>query len=361
MADTSIEWADKVWNPVTGCTKVSQGCKHCYAEANADRFFKILYPPNADGSARKFTDVRCHDDRLEQPLHWREPSRIFVNSMSDLFHEDVHMSFIHDVFSIMAQARQHTFQILTKRPARMLEIMRNWRHCGLTLREGHGCVLPNVHLGVSVEDQKTADERIPILLQTPAAVRWVSYEPALGPINFDDVPHPIRGCHALSGIYMSGIFMRDGINHCTDRIIRWLVVGGESGLGARPMHQNWVRCVRDQCAAAGVPFFFKQWGAWTPGRFTLSGRSKELVLYADGRSCTFTREAILAEEARSGIRHNAPGMDATLVSHVGKKRAGRLLDGHEWNQYPSTTELAPLGAVESKASTGRETSCQEQS
>ena len=227
MTKTSIEWTDRVWNPVTGCSKVSQGCKNCYAETIADRFW----------GDRKFTDVRCHEDRLEQPLHWRKPSRVFVNSMSDLFHEDVPMSFLNRVFKVMTDCPQHTFQVLTKRPIRMLAYMSQ-----------RDTIPPNVWLGVSVEDQATADERIPLLLQTPAAVRWISYEPSLGPLDFSQV---IMG----DGDHLDTLY-----NDGEDAGIDWVVCGGESGPHARPMHPDWARSVRDQCIAAGVPFFMKQMG-----------------------------------------------------------------------------------------------------
>ena len=185
MADKSaIEWTDATWNPVTGCTKVSQGCKNCYAE----RLFPRVYGREIIGSLltdetgisrrREFTDVRLHYARLDHPLHWKKPRRIFVNSMSDLFHEDIPRDFIDAVWSTMAEAKWHIFQILTKRPERMLAFMEDRK------RKGWKADWLNIWLGVSVEDQATADERIPLLLQTAAAVRFVSYEPALGPVDF---------------------------------------------------------------------------------------------------------------------------------------------------------------------------------
>lgn len=280
-ARTKIEWTDCTWNVVTGCTKVSQGCKHCYAENNANRFFTVLYPPNTDGTPRKFTDVRCHEDRLDQPLHWKKPRRIFTNSMSDLFHEDVPFEFIDKVFAVMACSWRHTFQVLTKRPGRMLEYMLRmadkpsdkladaacddcWEDESICALENFvngwsrwrgmsdsnpldGTVprwpLPNVWLGVSVEDQATADERIPLLLQTPTAVRWVSYEPALGPVTFDG--------------YLANHEWENGVPGG----VNWLVCGGESGPGARPCNTEWIRGAVKQCKAAGVPCFVKQLGS----------------------------------------------------------------------------------------------------
>ena len=291
MSVTSIEWADRVWNPVSGCTKVSTGCKHCYAETMAERFFARLYPPVEDERdfgrgvkepyvrPRRFTDVQTHADRLDAPLRWRKPARIFVNSMSDLFHEDVPDEFIAAVFGIVASSPQHTFLILTKRPERarlwfaMLtstaamvtdgdgEVRWCIKHLDQHITRGFHCVLPpwplpNVWLGVSVEDQATADQRIPILLLTPAAVRWVSAEPLLGPVNLHRIEHPEDGCHASA---LQG--QRDENRYEFYHQLDWVVVGGESGPKARPCDVAWIRSVVEQCSAAGVPAFVKQLGA----------------------------------------------------------------------------------------------------
>jgi protein gp37 len=303
MGETSIQWTDKTWNPVTGCTKVSAGCKHCYAERVFPRPYggickcghiEAAHDYNdmsvglgipatcfhescscAKFQQRQFTDVLTHADRLDQPLHWRKPQRIFVNSMSDLFHEDVPEHFIDQVFAVMALCPQHTFQILTKRPERMWEYLSD---VGLGLRIGahlmdsaRGHVgaetatidiaheltfggLPNVWLGVSVEDQKTADARIPKLLETPAAVRFVSYEPALGPVDFTDISVQVGTINALNGRYRD----EEGFCGC---FIDWVIIGGESGPGARPFDLQWARDVIRQCKAAGTAVFVKQLGA----------------------------------------------------------------------------------------------------
>ena len=297
MNKTSIQWTDLTWNVVTGCTKVSQGCAHCYAETIAERFW----------GERKFSDVHIHPERLEQPLHWRKPSRIFVNSMSDLFHEDIPITFIAQIFAVMTIAKEHTFQILTKRPERMLKILGNlsfdneleaWQE--LLCHDRGYCPqefdwpLPNVWLGTSIEDQKTADERTPLLLQTPAAVRFVSAEPLLGEIE-------------LQG--WDGILQRNYLDHGFkgDRRSRgpldWVICGGESGPGARPMHPDWARSLRDQCQEAGVAYFFKQWGEYIE-----AGRQVDL----EGNWIT----------------------TSTVMQRVGKKAAGRLLDGLEWSGFP---------------------------
>lgn len=205
---TSIEWTHRTWNPVTGCTKVSQGCKHCYAERLADRFW----------GDRPFTDVRVHPERLDQPMSIRRPSMIFVNSMSDLFHSDVEELFIRQVFDVMVRCPHHTFQVLTKRGQRLASLGQQlpWP--------------PNIWMGVSVESEDEI-QRIDQLRAAPAAVRFLSLEPLIGPLPALD----LRGIH-------------------------WVIVGGESGPQARPMDGKWVRSIRRQCRAAGVPFFFKQWG-----------------------------------------------------------------------------------------------------
>ena len=264
---SKIEWTDSTWLPVTGCTKVSPGCKFCFAERVAKRYW----------GARKFTDVQVHADRLDQPLRWRRPRRVFVNSMSDLFHEKVSVAFLAEVFDVMAAAERHTFQILTKRPDRMLAAMRDdVPHYAATTMAGDTALstvleigewpLPNVWMGVSVEDQARADERIPLLLQTPAAVRFLSVEPLLGPVT-------------IPTVHSFGDQRWDGPR------IDWVILGGESGgpseralvtkgrtysdrapfFAWRPKDEalDWVRSLRDQCVAAGVPFFFKAWGGPT--------------------------------------------------------------------------------------------------
>ena len=259
MGKTSIGWTrgddgslGETWNPVTGCTKVSAGCKHCYAE----RVFPRAYAK----SGRRFIDVATHPDRLEQPLRWRKPRRVFVNSMSDLFHEDIPEEFIDRVWRVMTKARQHTFQILTKRPERMLAYLSRFRPDGdgWMTRDGRPAMgelqsgpltstphWPSKHiwLGVSVEDQETANERIPLLLQTPAALRFVSYEPALEPVRWDFswLPHGS----------VDSMFPR----------LDWIIVGGESGPGARPFDIAWARETLLQCRKAGIACFVKQLGA----------------------------------------------------------------------------------------------------
>jgi len=218
---SAIEWTDATWNPVTGCTKVSPGCAHCYAEAITLRFARG--GPYLPGQAT----INFHYDRLRLPLTWKSPKRIFVNSMSDLFHEDVPLEFIREVFKVMSQAHWHIFQVLTKRHQRLESLAHelDWP--------------PNVWAGVSVENQYWAERRIPALQKVPAAVRFLSVEPLLKQVTLAP--------------YLEGI--------------QWVIVGGESGPRARPIKPEWVRQIRDECLAADVPFFFKQWG----GRTSKSG------------------------------------------------------------------------------------------
>lgn len=245
MSDHStIEWTDSTWNPVTGCTVVSPGCAHCYAKTFAERFRGVPGHPYEQGF-----DLKLWPERLDAPLKWRAPRRVFVNSMSDLFHPDVPLEFIQQVFGTMQRAKQHQFQVLTKRPEKALAIAN---------------LLPwpeNVWMGVSVENQHWTT-RVDELRQIPASVRFLSCEPLLGPLTLK-----------LDGIH-------------------WVIVGGESGTRARPMRGDWAADIRDQCAAAGVAFFFKQWGA-----------------------------------------HDVTG------KRVGKKKAGRELEGTTWDAMPATRAI----------------------
>ena len=262
---TSIEWTDVTWNPVTGCDKISPGCDHCYAEGIARRFAGTPAFPNG-------FQVTPRWERLDQPLKWRRPRMVFVNSMSDLLHPDVTNLFVLEVFTRMWKAPRHTFQVLTKRPSRLralaptIDAALNGMVC-VTERTGKPVQpltwpLPNVWLGTSTEDQRHADIRIPHLLATPAAVRFISAEPLLGPIDlFGDVERPGPATIRTGVSYPTDY--GTGIEYDVDDQpgIDWVIVGGESGPGARPMDLDWVRSIRDQCATAGVPLFVKQLGS----------------------------------------------------------------------------------------------------
>jgi protein gp37 len=340
MGDKSaIEWTDATWNPVRGCAIVSKGCTNCYAMKQAHR---SSGPGGAYEGLTKMSkggpvwtgEIRTVPELLDQPLRWRRPRRIFVNSMSDLFHELVYFHHISRIWKTMASAPQHTFQILTKRPERMLEWFGKLSFEHNTIR-GPGDEAPlvighvddwplrNVWLGVSVEDQAAADERIPLLLQTPAAVRWISAEPLLGPVEiFSKATGDLR--------YGSGDPYNPGS-------IDWIVAGGESGPGARPMHPDWVRSLRDQCAAAhdGVPFFFKQWGNWVECECEVHaderGREATPITRIDGHRCE--DEAMMERMGERGFR--CCRQHGTEFVNVGKKIAGRTLDGHTHDGYPA--------------------------
>ena len=244
---TRIEWTDETWNPITGCTPISAGCAHCYAQRMSLRLAGRCGYPKAPHSF----DVTFHEDKLRQPLKWKKPRRIFVCSMGDLFHIDVRPQWLEDIFAVIKKCPQHTFQILTKRPGKM----KTWF-------EWYGSIPENVQLGTTPENQAMADLRIPILLQIPAAVHFVSIEPMLGPVDIRPyLPYEIdSGGFDPQGFPIS-LGTRLGLN--------WVIVGAETGPGARHMDLNWARSVRDQCQAAGVAYFFKK---DSQGRHTLDGR-----------------------------------------------------------------------------------------
>jgi protein gp37 len=295
MSDNSaIEWTDATWNPVTGCTEVSPGCDNCYAKTFAERWRGTPGHHFENGF-----DVTLRPERIDQPLRWKKPRKVFVNSMSDLFHEAIPDEFIAEVFATMAKSPRHTYQVLTKRHGRMRSLLKR-----LSFRDNLAHLapwpLPNVWLGVSVEDQKRADIRIPALLNTPAAVRFLSCEPLLGPVDLEMVDWD-----GATGLTV--------LEHPPNGI-DWVIVGGESGPGARPMDPAWARQLRDQCQAASVPFHFKQWGAFAPSGVVGLGRP-------------FPGNAFVGEPVnKDGFR--------TEMTRVGKGKAGRILDGRTWDEFP---------------------------
>jgi protein gp37 len=321
---TGIEWTDATWNPVRGCSKVSAGCAHCYAETVAARFSGPgqPYAGLVDEKGRWNGTVRLIEDHLEDPLRWKKPRRIFVNSMSDLFHESLSDQDIARVVAVMSHAPQHTFQVLTKRPKRMQAFMSRVKP------------LPNLWLGVSVEDQAAANRRIPLLIRTPAAVRFLSCEPLLGPVNLDPTLCGNCGgdevnvgedgtpwCPMCDDEEMgsAGWLDPDGIG--------WVIVGGESGHNARPMHPTWARSLRDQCARNEVPFFFKQWGEWVTGSPTDSERHRhEIDLGIPPVWPTWIGDAF-------GSVRGGPAPEQ-ILRRVGKKTAGRVLDGLTHDGFP---------------------------
>jgi protein gp37 len=400
MGKTKIEWTGKSWNPLRArrksdgkvghfCVKVSAGCKGCYAERqNGWTGTHVPYALDKLDQVEVYVDAEA----LQDPLRWRKPTMIFPCSMTDLFADFYTDEMIDQVMAVMALCSGHTFQVLTKRPERMLkyfgskgpdvldvgsreeELVERWGAAASDLLDGdcihgpgkkfrrtiesfisaaHGLSdddemlaedeikfpLPNVWLGVSVENQAAADERIPLLLKTPAAVRWISAEPLLGPIDLDSAE--ANHVHALG--------CGEPNCSCGDRGIDWVVVGGESGARARPMHPEWARSLRNQCKDAGVAFFFKQWGEYAdlsnePAGSPLMKKSTlDEILTPSG--------TVLGVGYRTG--HKSNGMvepdwkerGAAWMGKVGKSEAGRLLDGVEWSEYPVQTsaEVESLG------------------
>ena len=374
MAEHStIEWTDATWNPVTGCSIVSPGCTNCYAMRLAGT--RLKHHPSRAGltvetrargveaagrQGSKKTNpvwngqVRLNEQWLDEPLRWKRPRRIFVCAHGDLFHEAVPDAWIDRVFAVMTLATQHTFQVLTKRSERMRAYVGNLPNrddlVADVARQIAGDVvdrrktmvalrnpLPSVWLGVSAERQQEADERIPDLLATPAAVRFLSAEPLLGPIDLTSIASnqqpEIYESETINALTGQQWWELDGIQHLVLNTVRsgpgacldWVIAGGESGAGARPMHPDWARQLRDQCDDAGVPFFFKQWGEFAPTRISAEEfyrprpeHQGELIALPDGRF------------------GSAPSVSAPIVvmRRVGKKAAGRLLDGVEHNAMP---------------------------
>lgn len=423
MAETKIDWADVVWNPLAGCSRASEGCRYCYAETMAARLERMGLPLYA-GLTRQTADgprwtgkVNLADDRkLWEPTYRKKPTRYFVNSMSDLFHEAVPFGFVMRVFHVVFQSPQHTFLVLTKRPKRARAFMTQWGDLSgegfepklargpQATRAAHpsgrgqlfadmleamgepppGCAYPtfdwmdgmigwpaypsNLWLGVSVENQAAADERIPELLATPAARRFVSYEPALGAVDWKRWLPTRQPAMSPDGTpFLAPHFFQTRCEHCGwvgsselcgeinygddvdvtcpecqehgvfDELpeIEWVICGGQSGRDARPMHPDWARGLRDQCAAAGVPFFFKQWGEWLPWpHFGLAGID-------DAAESTRYRTMEWTDDGWEDVGYPiwsdwVDGVidDEQCVGRVGKKAAGHLLDGREHREVP---------------------------
>lgn len=326
MSDNSkIEWTNATWNVITGCSVVSAGCKHCYAQTLAGT--RLRNHPSRVGLTQETAagpvwtgEVRFNEDVLKQPLHWKRGRLIFPCAHGDLFHESVPDAWIERVYAVMAMTPQHTYQVVTKRPERMLNLYMKW-----SLVNGSGIAdaafamkgtigkdgerlwppknwpkwpLPNVWLGVSAEHQKAANERIHNLLRTPAPVHFVSLEPLLDSIDIGEACAKLRWRDP------------DGIERCgLPRNLDWVIVGGESGTNARPMHPEWAMSLRDQCRRAGIRYFFKQWGSWVP-----------MMGHAQGVET-------------KPVKHIFP--DGTIMGLAKtKKAAGRLLEGRVWDEMP---------------------------
>ncbi len=380
---TGIEWTDRTWNPVVGCTKVSQGCKLCYAKTLHD----MRHRAHLDGKAvapqyaKPFEEIQLMSDRLRWPMSLQKPSRIFVNSVSDLFHEDVPDLFLDVVFGVMAFAERHQFQVLTKRADRMRAYLsdptlysrirsqmepggeaREWIWPSLSSFEQQSLrdqwwtplmrgnwPLKNVWLGVSVEDQAAADERIPLLLQTPAAVRFLSCEPLLGPVKLSQshrdylVGWEAEPRHVCGGDAERCYRSCPEIDQVQTAKVDWVITGGESGSpkqNPRPMHPDWARSLRDQCVGAGVPFLFKQHGEYReydPADGTIGN---EIVFTGTVHADVYAERAVnpvwiddrgTAYSDPDNLPEETP---CRLLERIGKKKAGRVLDGRTWDEYP---------------------------
>jgi protein gp37 len=327
MSDgTKISWSDATWNPISGCSKVSDGCLNCYIDRTPP--FRMAHRKFNGREVGATTGVMLHSERLGIPLKWRKPRMIFVCSLADLFQDEVPDRFIADVFAVISLGTQHVFQVLTKRHARMRSLLNSPQFWALVdaARQVRGFaplpgdaphILENAWIGVSTENQKWADVRIPALLQTPAAVRWISAEPLLGPIS-------LRG-------WVERLPVEDG-GYST--YLDWAVIGGESGPQARPMHPDWARALRDQCVASGVSYHFKQWGEWTEA---FRAQASHLI-HVNGT-------VIPRGDGTTDFPYGSDsGRDQDLVDRghqgwirarrVGKKAAGRDLDGRTWDEYP---------------------------
>lgn len=315
MAETTIEWTHRagtigaVWNIVTGCNKVDRGCKHCYAE-QMHRRLQHMQPakynqPFLDGAV-------MHPDLLGRPFTWKKPRTIFVNSMSDLFHPLVDFGFVEQAFRVMERTPQHTYLILTKRPERAVEF---WQYMNRPNEHSLWLLCPhNVWMGTSVNDQDSANKRIPALLRLPNVLRYISYEPATGPVDFTHIGGADHWVNALTGNWHEApgkVLFRDMPR------LHWVINGGESGRKAAPMHPDWARAVRDACALHGVPYFFKQWGAWEPVTY-LNDASHEPVIKPGhtGKNFLFTH----------------PYRTQNMIKT--KSKTGNVLDGQIIQQYP---------------------------
>lgn len=405
---SKIQWTNKTWNPIVGCSKISAGCKNCYAIGMAWRLQHIEHSKDkyagtvektANGQRNWTGKINLSEKDLLKPLEWKKPKMIFVNSESDLFHENVPFEFIDKVFAVMALNPQHTFQVLTKRPARMVEYFQSRDEDMVEIREAAMIMvcdyphlfhvterlkgeareqigpihitstiqphlkaagwywdvtnseygkeskleyegewpLKNIWLGASVENQQTADERIPLLLQVPAAVRFLSCEPLLGPLDLmQDQLRRKDGSYPFP--YLADKHRTKWLHN-----INWVIAGGESGHGARPVHPDWLRSLRDQCQKAGTSFFLKQWGEYyTTSILTTSGEP-HFRMFTDmqhwvDKAQTWVRGgrciSIDGRECKSGKDFQECAYPVAIMDRVGKKNAGRRLDGREWNEFP---------------------------
>lgn len=374
---SNIEWTEETWNPVVGCDKVSPGCKYCYAIRMAWRLahighskekYKGLVVKNENGQLNWTGKVNYDPRMLAKYIGTKTPKTVFPNSMGDIFHEELSVVTIAEIFAAMWLTPHVTYQLLTKREKRM-EMIMNSEEFMIELHKaanrlhdqyikpleselyfygevapGHS--MPNVQIGVSVENQEAADQRIPPLINTPAAIRWISMEPLLGPVDISKY-NMFSYCPEENGTIDSGCrgCKGDSKGDCQAIIrspIDWVVVGGESGKDARPMHPEWARSLRDQCAAAKIPFFFKQWGVWHTRWFHAGKKEFDFKFYDSylqftqkdwvqkGDACI----SIDGTRCKIGKDFMNCAYPVAIMQKVGKKKAGRLLDGKLHDDYP---------------------------
>lgn len=327
MNKTTIEWADNTWNPVVGCNKISPGCASCYAERIHARRHKAYLAGKKMPAQYSvpFEVVQLKPERLDQPDHQKKPSFIFVCSGSDLFHGMVPFDYIAEVYRRIVRNPHHTFLVLTKRPDRAHEFYKLFNSYTFGNPPPFQLPIPNLWLGVSTEDQKRADARIPILLEIPAAIRFVSAEPLLEQI---DLAEYLR--------YEILDFDERTILKKNPSVIDWVICGGESGPAEkpiRPMHPVWANSLRNQCYRAGTKFFFKQWGEWVPQSDSAWKKLKNL----DNGT-----PKILRWENDKWIRGSCSENLGQTMLRIGKKNTDRLLDGREWNEFPDTQNIKKL-------------------
>lgn len=379
---TGIEWTDATWNPIRGCTRVSEGCRNCYAETVAARFSG---PGQAyhgfadrDRAGSKWTGrVKTVWHMVDQPIRWQKPRRIFVNSMSDLFHPSLDIEELASIYAVMVAAvhlRGHTMQVLTKRPDYMRQVLMQeqfWEtvnaqakslithHDFLMRKRGETRAMPTeygpnnpppgIWLGTSVENQAAADERIPHLLATPAALRFLSCEPLLGPVDATRILRKSRGrhdrLHAFTGEWTSA---STGCVVEEVGTIDWVIAGGESGPGARPMHPDWARQLRDQCELVSVPFFFKQWGEFLIAEDVIADETgnpyRDHVKFQDGDDFYVVSDHHDIVQENAEMHRGQPKQiwkeywgsgTGHLAKRIGKKAAGALVDGREHKEFPT--------------------------
>ncbi|OFX56334.1 MAG: hypothetical protein A2066_12975 [Bacteroidetes bacterium GWB2_41_8] len=318
----------ETWNPIVGCSKVSPGCDNCYAEKqafirafnpNTPQYKSVVVKHPLDPRYREWNGTtQLVNSALTKPSQWKDPRMVFVCSMGDLFHESVSFETIEQIYDIMHSNDQHIFIVLTKRPERMYKFW-DWllnKIAGVGIHDVNSTSTDNVWIGVTAENQEQANNRIPVLLQIPAAKRFVSIEPMLGPVDLTKIPAKYWGEEyddLYNGLSLSSLY--GGKDSSTPWHLNWVICGGESGPKARPMHPDWVRSVRDQCQSAGTPFFFKQWGEWMP-----------------------FQDATALESSVPGPKIISSKMnrfdDGEEIIRVGRKAARDLLDGKQHHEWP---------------------------